>query len=134
MDLSIGEKQELFSALLPRLLDHALDLGYRIRLRELWRTQEQAQYNATHCGYCQKKNTNHSGEDHKFRPTGIRDSLHCLGLAIDFYVRKPPDKSLWVTEYYEPLGVFWEDLHALTCWGGRFGDHGHFSISHDGRQ
>jgi hypothetical protein len=113
--LSIGQKQELFSALLPRLLDHALDLQLRVRLRELWRTKEQAEWNAE-------------------KGTGIANSLHCIGLAIDLYVRKPSGKVLWAKDHYVPLGEYWEDLHPLTRWGGRFGDSGHFSITHDGVQ
>lgn len=123
MALSVGQKQELFSRLLPRLLDYAHGLGFDVRLRELWRTKEQAAWNAR-------------------RGIGSANSLHRKGLAIDFYIRRPDGKILWATENYRDLGVFWEDLHPLTYWGGRTekpgdrlsNDGGHFSIMHGGVQ
>jgi len=112
--VTLGQKQELFSSLLPILINHAHTLGYRVRLRELWRTKEQAEWNA---------------RDGR----GIVNSLHCKGLAIDLYLRSKNSKDiLWDTESYRELGEFWEDMHELTTWGGRFGDGGHFSIQHEG--
>jgi len=110
--VTLGKKQELFASLLPVLLNHAHTLGYQVRLRELWRTKEQAEWNARD-------------------GSGIVNSLHCKGLAIDLVLFRDL-KMMRKTESYRQLGEFWEDIHDLTAWGGRFGDGGHFSIMHGG--
>ena len=123
MALSVGHKQELFSKLLPRLIDYAHGLGFEVRLRDLWRTKYQAIENER-------------------LGVGSRNSLHCKGLAIDLYIRRPGGRILWATESYREMGIFWEDLHPLTYWGGRTdkpgdrlrNDGGHFSITHGGVQ
>lgn len=58
-----------------------------------------------------------------------KNSLHCLGLAIDFnlfkngvYMDKTPDHLL--------LGTYWESIGG--SWGGRFGDGNHYSLEHNG--
>jgi hypothetical protein len=142
MALTLGQKQELFSWLHPRLVDKAHELGFEVRLKELERGDEQAEFNANHCRLC-GANVSMHGPQHTFRPIGTANSLHCDGLAQDLYLRQPPsNRILWATEHYRPLGEFWEGLHALTYWGGRTDkpgdrlkhDGGHFSITHGGRQ
>jgi len=133
MSLTVGHKQEIFAGLLPQLITRAYEMGFRVRLKELYRAPEQAEYNATHCGRCKKEEVTHAHADHDFKPIGIRNSLHCIGLALDLVLFRG-GKPLWATEHYRDLGSYWEDLHALTCWGGRFGDGGHFSITHGGRK
>ncbi len=110
--MTVGQKQELFASLLPILLNHAHTLGFKVRLRELWRTKEQALLYVK-------------------AGTGIANSLHCKGLALDLVLFRS-GRPLWATNRYEELGEFWEALHNLTAWGGRFGDGGHFSIMHGG--
>ena len=61
------------------------------------------------------------------------------------YDRMGSDFVLYDTQTGEPvydgdderwlqLGMFWESLGSLCKWGGRFGDAGHFSLSHNGRR
>jgi len=111
--MSLGKKQELFSRLLPRLLDRAHELGYEVRLRELYRPPEMAQIYAE-------------------RGTGIANSLHCDGLAIDL-VLFWNNQMLTSSEAYRPLGEYWQTLDLLCAWGGSFGDGGHFSLRDGGR-
>lgn len=61
-------------------------------------------------------------------------SLHYLKLAQDFnlfvggeYIR---DGSHPV---YGAIGEYWESLHPLCRWGGRFADANHFSLEWEGR-
>ena len=82
---------------------------------EAFRTPEQAELNAQ------------SG-------AGIKNSLHCQRLAIDLILRTSTGVYLKNTPDYEPLGIYWEKLHPLCCWGGRFSDGNHFSITHGGRK
>jgi hypothetical protein len=110
--MKLGEKQELFAQLLPRLLDKAHQLGYRVRLKELLRTPEMAQIYAE-------------------QGKGIANSLHTKGLAIDLILFRD-GQPLWSSVDYTELGEFWEGIHPLCRWGGRFNDGCHFSLEHGG--
>lgn len=59
------------------------------------------------------------------------------------YVKLAQDLNLFVNgEYitdgdhpaYKEIGTFWESLHPLARWGGRFGDANHFSVEWEGRK
>jgi hypothetical protein len=110
--MKLGAKQELFASLIPDLFDFAIARGYGVRPKELLRTKEQAAIYAA-------------------AGTGILNSLHCKGLAIDLVLTKS-GVPLWLTKQYHELGEFWESLHELCSWGGRFGDGMHFSVMHRG--
>jgi hypothetical protein len=110
--LKLGEKQELFSYLLAQLIIFAYGKGYKIRTGEVERSKEQAERNAA------------SGK-------GISNSLHLLRLAADLHLFKD-GKYLTETEDHRELGEFWESLHELAVWGGRFGDGNHYGITHNG--
>jgi hypothetical protein len=64
-------------------------------------------------------------------PVGHKKSTHKMKLAIDLdlflYGQYVVD-----TETHRALGEFWESLHPLCRWGGRFGDGNHYSIEHGG--
>jgi hypothetical protein len=36
------------------------------------------------------------------------------------------------TESHRELGEWWEQQGPGCCWGGRFGDGNHYSLTHDG--
>jgi len=112
--MTLGEKQRLFTRLTAVLILHAYEQGYELTYGEAWRTPEQAALNAK------------TGK-------GISNSLHTDRLAIDFNLFR---NGVWLktTEDHLPLGQFWEKLHPLCCWGGRFGDGNHYSITHQGRK
>ena len=114
MDLSLREKQSLFAQLLYKFLKKVYGLGYEVTLGEAYRTKEQAAWNAE-------------------KGIGIKNSLHCLRLAIDLNVFKD-GKYLSKTADLLPLGEVWESMHELATWGGRFGDGNHFSLTHGGRR
>ncbi len=156
-NLSLGQKRELFAQCLAKLILRANALGYEIRLDELKRGPQQAEWNATHCRVhvdgkrCEEHSSWHGKAyrlaggvvTHKFKPIGSRNTLHGLGLAIDGYIRERPNgKVLWATKRYRALGVYWESLDPLCYWGGSTDkpgdrlkhDGGHFSIIHGGMQ
>lgn len=62
-------------------------------------------------------------------------SLHYSRLAVDVNLFVDGE---WISDgshpAWEVLGEFWESLHPLCAWGGRFGDANHFSIKHGGRR
>lgn len=113
-ELSLLSRQFLFTRLVPKLLDHAHALGFEVTFGETYRTPEQAAANAR-------------------AGTGIRRSLHVERLAIDLNLFKG-GKYLTGSAAHEPLGVFWESLDPLCCWGGRFGDGNHYSLTYGGRK
>lgn len=114
--MTLGEKQELFMRLLPRLIDRAHELGFRLRGGELWRPEEMARIYAD-------------------RKKGTLNSLHILKLAIDLNLFKGT-VFLDASEAHRPLGEYWKTLHPLCRWGGDFikKDGNHYSIEHEGRK
>lgn len=133
--MTLGAKRELFARLHPRLVLEAHRQGYDVMLDELKRGPEQAEYNATHCGTCRQTKRQHVDADHDFHAIGIRNTVHGVGLAQDIILRRN-GRPLWARKHYLSLGLYWESLHALCRWGGRFrgrGDAGHFSLAHRGK-
>ena len=112
--MTLGEKQRLFTHYIGSLILWAYENGYELTFGDAYRTPAQAAANAT-------------------AGIGIANSLHCERLAVDFNLFKD-DVYLTGTESYKPLGEFWESLHPLARWGGRFGDGNHFSFEHNGRK
>lgn len=122
--MRLREKQSLFSRLLPRLLDF-------IHSHDGWETT--------------------LGDGHVERQVGHRvGSLHYYRLAQDInlfidgkYIMDGKHPA-WLE-----IGEFWEGLHDLCRWGGRFQtgydpvenfpleftgkDSNHFSVTHDGK-
>ena len=99
--------------LLPRLIDKAHELGFEIRGGDLFR--DPRAFGAM-------------GEP---GPYGNKYSCHKAKLAIDLNLFRNGE-YLTTTEDHRPLGEWWELQHELTCWGGRFGDANHYSLTRDG--
>lgn len=111
--MTLRQKQSLFVVLVAGLIDHAHDLGYELTFGEAQRSPEEAARLAK-------------------LGKGIKNSLHIQRLAIDLNLFKG-GKYLSSTESHRPLGEWWETLHPLCRWGGRFGDGNHYSLEHEGR-
>lgn len=142
--MTLGEKQEVFSQLFARLVLFAIQYGFSVSIGEVSRGKEQAQYNATHCARCKRTEAYHGpdagSEAHAFRPIGILESLHCIGLAGDLrlfkYTSGSKKQCLRNSRDYQVLGDWWKGTHKLARWGGDFQspDGGHFSLEHNGRR
>lgn len=131
--LTLGQKQEFFAEMLPRLIDKAHALGFAVRVGEVERSRAAAEWNATHCRVCKKSRADHTPDSgHEFAAIGIRNSLHCDRLAIDLLLFRD-GRYLTDTESYREIGEWWERQDHLCRWGGRFDDGGHFSVTHSGR-
>lgn len=116
MPMTLREARCLFSANLARLVDHAVELGYEVAIGEVVRSPETARANAQ-------------------QGTGIANSLHLLGLAVDLHLYRD-GKYLARTEDHAQLGAFWKGLHERNRWGGDFKnrpDGNHYSFSWEGR-
>lgn len=140
--MTLGELQELHLNLFcTKLVPWALARGYTLRWGEAKRSDEQAEINAM-------------GTNGRIRlsamlaaafPTlalairnngsanGIRNSLHEFKLAVDVDLFKD-GQWLSQSEDHLPLGEYWESLHPLCRWGGRFGDGDHYSIEYNGKK
>lgn len=110
--MTLREKQSLFARLVADLIIHAYTLGYEITFGDTYRSKEEAE------------RLNKLG-------LGIKKSLHTKRLAIDINLFKN-GKYLNKTDDHKILGEFWEGLHPLCRWGGRFRDGNHYSITHGG--
>ena len=64
----------------------------------------------------------------------MKNSLHYEGLAIDIDLCDKNGKYLTTTEDHERFGEFWESLDPRCCWGGRFQDGNHYSVTYQGRK
>lgn len=111
---TLGQKQERFSTSLAIFILKLAEMGYKIRLKEVFRTPEQAAIYAA-----QKK--------------GIANSLHTKGLAADLALFKG-GKYLTDSLQYAEAGTLWKSLGTDHRWGGDFSkpDGNHFSIEHEG--
>lgn len=111
--MKLGEKQRLLAKLLPRLLDKAHELGFEVTLGDAYRDPR------THGVLGVKKAYGHAFSCHKLR------------LAIDLNLFKD-GVYLTKNDDHKPLGEYWETLHELCRWGGRWGDANHYSFEHEG--
>lgn len=111
--MTLGEKQELFMQLLPRLINKAHELGFKIRGGDLFRDARVHGAMGVKMGY------------------GAANSCHKLKLAIDLNLFQN-GQFLDSTEAHKQLGEWWEKQHELCRWGGRFKDGNHYSLEHNG--
>jgi len=110
--MTLGDKQREFTLMLAGLITWAYDQGYELTFGEVYRTPEQAAWNAAH-------------------GVGIVNSLHTKRLAADLNLFKD-GVFLTTTEAHRPLGEKWESMGG--SWGGRFTkpDGNHYSLAHEG--
>jgi hypothetical protein len=111
--MTLRQKQSLFAELVAGLIAFAVESGYEVTFGEAYRSPEEARRLA------------------KLR-LGTVNSLHTSRLAIDLNLFRD-GRYLSSTRAHQPIGEFWELLHPLCRWGGRFGDGNHYSLTHDGR-
>ena len=64
----------------------------------------------------------------------MKNSLHYEGLAIDIDLCDKNGKYLANSEDHERFGEFWESLDPRCCWGGRFRERNHYSVTYQGRK
>jgi hypothetical protein len=99
---TLGQKQELLSRCLAKLIIKAEELGYTIRLGD---------------AFAKLRNP----LEHKF------NSQHYNKCAVDVNLFKD---GVWLTktEDHAVLGAYWESLDPECRWGGRFKDGNHYQI------
>lgn len=118
--MTLGEKQELFMRLLPKLINKAHKLGFEIRGGDLFRDPRAF-------GRLGVNIKNTLGK----WVYGHKSSGHKLKLAIDLNLFKF-GSFMVTTEDHRELGEWWEEQHELCSWGGHFNDGNHYSLKHNG--
>lgn len=140
---TLGGLRDLFTLELARWIVEVNSIaGFRLRLGEVLRSDEQAEIHALgptgRSGLVQflmgrypelaKRIANNTG-------SGIRNSLHVDGLAADLQLFV---EGAWVSDGDSPhwlrIGQLWEKRGDLHRWGGRFKDANHVSIEWQGRK
>jgi hypothetical protein len=111
--MTLRELQSQFAALVPRLIDHAISIGYDVTLGDAFRDPRVFGQLGTQQGY------------------GHPSSAHKQRLAIDLNLFKN-GQFMGDTEAHRTLGEWWEKQHPQARWGGRFKDGNHYSFEHNG--
>lgn len=114
-ELTLRQKQSLLVKLVAELVTYATEKGYELTYGDAYRDPRVFGPLGTTQGY------------------GRASSNHKIRLAVDFNLFKD-GKWLRNTEDHRELGEFWESLHPLCKWGGRFKDGNHYSLVHNGRR
>lgn len=102
---TLRQMQSEFAALVPRLIDKAIELGFEVTLGDAYR-DPRVTYG------------------HLF-------SAHKKRLAIDLNLFRNGE-FLESTDAHKDLGEWWEQQHPQARWGGRFRDGNHYSFEWDG--
>lgn len=117
--MGLGDKQRLFMKLIAKLIIFAYEEGYMLSLGD---------------GYRDPRVFGEVGEKEGY---GRSNSLHKQRLAIDLNLFEQVNGS-WLylkeTNDHLLLGEYWESLHELCSWGGRFNDGNHYSLTHEGKR
>lgn len=103
--MTLGQKQRAFTLCISKLVTFAYEKGYELTYGDAFRSPSV--------------------------PYGHPRSTHRFRLAVDFNLFKE-GKYLTKTEDHKELGEYWESLHPLARWGGRFKDGNHYSFEHNG--
>ena len=111
--MNLGNKQREFTLCIAKLVIFAYESGYELTYGDAYRDHR------LHGAPGVKKGYSHQSSTHKLR------------LAVDFNLFKDK-RYLTKSSDYKVLGEYWESLHPLARWGGRFGDGNHFSFEHQG--
>ena len=112
--MTLGQRQKLFTQLISKLITFAYDNGYELTFGDAYRDPR------VHGDVGSKKSYSSA------------NSLHKQRLAVDFNLFKD-GVYLTATNDHKALGEYWESLHSLCRWGGRFNDGNHYSLEYGGR-
>ncbi len=111
--MSVLTTQFEFAALVPKLINKAIELGYDVTLGDAYRDPRVFGLVGTKLGY------------------GHPRSAHKSRCAIDINLFKGGE-FITSTEGHRELGEWWEQQHPQARWGGRFDDGNHYSFEING--
>lgn len=110
--MTLGEKQEIFTSNIAKLINFAEYKGYKCRIREVQRTQELQDIYI------------------RLEKSKTRNSKHLDSLAADIYFTRD-GKILEQKQQLQEIGDYWESLNPKNSWGGNwksFMDCPHFEM------
>lgn len=115
-NLTIGQKQRLFTKLFAQLIEYAYSQGYELTMGDAYRDPR------VHGEIGVKGSYSSAKSSHKERLAG---DLNLFKNGV----------YLTTTEAHKPLGAYWKTLHEDCRWGGDFStpDGNHYSMTHQGR-
>ena len=114
--MRLGDKQKLFSRLIAEHIVWLYEKGYSVSFGDAYRDPRV-----------------HGGVGVTGKMYGTAYSCHKSRLALDlnlFY----GGNYLKESHEHAESGTKWESRHKLCCWGGRFNDGNHYSMTHEGRK
>lgn len=114
--MRLGEKQELFSKLIAQHILWLYKQGYKVRGGDWFRDSR------VHGDVGEKVSYSHAYSMHKSK------------CAFDINLIGKDGKYVKTTKGHLESGRKWESRHPLCCWGGRFDDGNHYSLTHEGRK
>lgn len=107
--MTLRQIQSEFAAHIPKLIEHAISLGYEVTLGDAYRDPRVHGELGVKMGY------------------GHAKSAHKQRTALDLNLFRNGE-YLEGTEVHRALGEWWERQHPLARWGGRFADGNHYSF------
>lgn len=110
--MRLGEKQREFTRCLGLLYVYIYSEGYAITLGRGAVSPE-----------ANKADGGHSNSCHLFR---LAQDINLFKLVGGKWVYQTSTKA------HKQFGEYWESLHPLARWGGRFNDGNHYSFEHQG--
>lgn len=113
--LGLGELQEIHAYLIAQHILWLYEQGYRVRKGDAFRDPR------VHGKVGVKKGYGHAYSMHKDK---CADDLNLF----------KDGKFLTKTSDHLESGEKWESRHPLCCWGGRFDDGNHYSMTYQGRK
>jgi len=129
--MTLGEKQQLFVELEHKWVAYALQQGYKLRHGE-------GRIAALGADGTSGRKADEVGTGRRVRVEDrehMQKGAHYTGIGADWNLFVD---GQWLVTGNEPewlnLGAYWESLHELCRWGGRFGDANHISLEHEGRK
>lgn len=114
-ELSLGQRQKALTLCIAQLIAYAYSKGYELTFGDAMRDPRLHGEFGVKAGY------------------GAAKSVHKVRLAVDLNLFVE-GKYISSGEHpaYKELGSYWESLHPLARWGGRFNDANHFSFEYMG--
>ncbi len=113
--MTLGQQQRLFTRLIGQLIQYAYANGYELTFGDAYRDPRAF------------------GEFGAKRLYSAASSVHKVRLAVDFNLFKG-GKYLTSSNDHKELGEYWEGLHELCRWGGRWNDGNHYSMEYQGKK